>query len=167
MWMLVGIIIIISSIFYQLSATAHIPFNTLFLSFIVIQSTDKNFLVPVGGAIVHSPSPTFLQDVAIMYPGRANMSPIFDLFVTFLSMGEDGLMELWTERQRLLVILQEKLQDFAERRGMQYVLFGIAVSTFISVFSLPFLCGLMNLNSYFLSDLDHPSILYVQVNGCC
>ena len=107
-----------SSLSHTLSPTfSHILSNTLLFNIAVVQSTDKNFLVPVGGAIVNSPSPAFLQDVAKMYPGRANMSPIFDLFVTFLAMGEDGLVELWTERQRLLFILQQKLQRFAEVRG--------------------------------------------------
>ena len=115
-------------------------FNTLFLNMTVIQSTDKNFLVPVGGAIVNSPSPSFLQDVAKMYPGRANMSPIFDLFVTFLAMGEDGLVELWTERQRLLVILQEKLQRFADSRG---TLLCLLLHPEITPASFP-LCGLVS-----------------------
>ena len=93
-----------------------------FIDFIVVQSTDKNFMVPVGGAIVCSPNPTIISEVAKLYPGRANMSPILDLFVTLLSMGEDGLVGLWRERQRVLIILKEKLNSFATLHGERILL---------------------------------------------
>lgn len=35
-----------------------------------VQSTDKNFLVPVGGAIVASSNPDFVKKVAQTYPGN-------------------------------------------------------------------------------------------------
>ena len=35
-----------------------------------VQSTDKNFMVPVGGAVVASSSEAFIQDVAQIYPGQ-------------------------------------------------------------------------------------------------
>jgi O-phospho-L-seryl-tRNASec:L-selenocysteinyl-tRNA synthase len=34
----------------------------------VIQSTDKNFLVPVGGAIISSPNPALIDQVSKLYP---------------------------------------------------------------------------------------------------
>ncbi len=34
-----------------------------------IQSTDKNFMVPVGGAVVASSSEEFINSVSQMYPG--------------------------------------------------------------------------------------------------
>ena len=34
-----------------------------------IQSTDKNFLVPVGGSVVASCSEAFVKEVAQTYPG--------------------------------------------------------------------------------------------------
>jgi len=83
----------------------------------VVQSTDKNFLVPVGGAIVSSPDGAFVAQLAKMYPGRAGMGPVLDLFMTLLAMGEQGLTGLWAERQRLLPVLTERLRVFAEARG--------------------------------------------------
>ena len=83
----------------------------------VVQSTDKNFLVPVGGAIVSSPDGAFVAELAKMYPGRAGMGPVLDLFLTLLAMGEKGFAELWAERQRLLPVLTERLRSFAEARG--------------------------------------------------
>lgn len=34
-----------------------------------VQSTDKNFLVPVGGSVVTSCDEQFIRDVAQIYPG--------------------------------------------------------------------------------------------------
>ena len=36
----------------------------------IVQSTDKNFLVPVGGAIVASPHSAVVDAVSRMYPGE-------------------------------------------------------------------------------------------------
>ena len=49
------------------------------------------FLVPVGGAIVAAPDGGDLVDkVSNIYPGRASMSPVLDLFITLLSIGVEG-----------------------------------------------------------------------------
>ena len=61
---------------------------------LVIQSTDKNFMVPVGGSIVFSQSDSLIQQVSKQYPGRATSSPILDLFITLLSMGTKSLKNL-------------------------------------------------------------------------
>ncbi len=54
----------------------------------LVSSTDKNFMVPVGGSIVYSPKKKDIVDkVNKMYPGRASGAPITDLFITELSMG--------------------------------------------------------------------------------
>lgn len=85
-------------------------------------------MVPVGGAIIASPSTlsssspssqtqpqTFIADVSAMYPGRANASPITDLFITLLSMGEQGYRQLLTDRKRLFTLLQSRLSIVAEK----------------------------------------------------
>lgn len=74
-------------------------------------------MVPVGAAIVTSPDPSFIVQLSKQYPGRASMSPILDLFITLLSMGEDGLLSLWKERQRLFVLMKEKLTAFCASHG--------------------------------------------------
>ncbi|EFC49610.1 predicted protein [Naegleria gruberi] len=67
-----------------------------------VQSTDKNFMVPVGGAVVSSGSDiTFIDKVSKIYAGRASMTPILDLFITLLSMGKDGWEKLLAEREVL------------------------------------------------------------------
>ena len=74
-------------------------------------------MVPVGGAIVSSPDTKVITELGKLYPGRASISPILDLFITLLSMGENGLLELWKERQKLFISLKEKLQVFADSHG--------------------------------------------------
>jgi O-phospho-L-seryl-tRNASec:L-selenocysteinyl-tRNA synthase len=39
-----------------------------------VQSTDKNFLVPVGGAIIAGFDKGLVERISRMYPGRFNMS---------------------------------------------------------------------------------------------
>lgn len=58
----------------------------------VVQSTDKNFMVPVGGALIVAPAANaqLLEAVNKSYPGRASASAHFDLFVTLLHLGADG-----------------------------------------------------------------------------
>ena len=65
-----------------------------------IQSTDKNFMVPVGGAIVAtSQDSKFIDEISRSYPGRASIAPILDLFITLLSMGIKGYKSLLKERK--------------------------------------------------------------------
>lgn len=76
-------------------------------------------MVPVGGAVVVSPDQAFIDAVSGCYPGRASMTPILDLFITLLSMGEDGYRDLLAERQRLCVVLQERLQGVLTKHGLE------------------------------------------------
>lgn len=83
----------------------------------VVQSTDKNFMVPVGGAIVASRSAEFIDLVSSCYPGRASMAPILDLFMTLLSMGETGYRTLLNDRKLLCAQLTEGLNAFAAQHN--------------------------------------------------
>jgi O-phospho-L-seryl-tRNASec:L-selenocysteinyl-tRNA synthase len=72
----------------------------------VIQSTDKNFMVPVGGSIIlgfgskkNSAQVLDIEQVSKIYPGRANASPIVDLFITLLSLGQRGWKDLQKQRE--------------------------------------------------------------------
>lgn len=83
----------------------------------VVQSLDKNFLTPVGGAIIASPSASLVKQVSKVYPGRASSTPIVDLFLTLLTMGEESWRALHTERLRLLPIFLDGLQRVANQFG--------------------------------------------------
>lgn len=69
--------------------------------------------------MVVSPDQSFIDAVSNCYPGRASMTPILDLFITLLSMGEDGYRHLLEERQRLCVVLQQQLQGVVTKHGLQ------------------------------------------------
>lgn len=79
----------------------------------IINSTDKNFLVPVGGALIMSPNPAVIESINKNYPGRASASPMVDLFITLLSMGLDGYKGILEERKRLTGIFRQKLERVA------------------------------------------------------
>lgn len=92
----------------------------------IIQSTDKNFLVPVGGAIVavsargkgcapHAPA--LLAQVSKTYAGRASAAPVLDLFVTLLYLGADGWDALLAEREHNFRALVEQVGRVAEAHG--------------------------------------------------
>lgn len=65
----------------------------------VVQSTDKNFMVPVGGAIIAGPDEKFIAAIAKNYPGRASGSPVLDLFITLLSFGRTGYETMLQEQK--------------------------------------------------------------------
>jgi O-phospho-L-seryl-tRNASec:L-selenocysteinyl-tRNA synthase len=81
----------------------------------IICSTDKNFMVPVGGAIVMSPEEDVIHTVGKVYAGRASSSPIVDLFITLLSLGFQGYQQLLKERNDLLVHFTSKLSEIAAK----------------------------------------------------
>lgn len=75
---------------------------------IIISSTDKNFLVPVGGSILYSPQKPkngIIEKVNKFYPGRASAAPIMDLFITFLQMGDTKLKQMIKERKENFAFL--------------------------------------------------------------
>ncbi|KAH8382562.1 hypothetical protein KR009_004130 [Drosophila setifemur] len=82
-----------------------------------VQSTDKNLLVPVGGALVASFDEHLLQDVASSYAGRASGSQSLDVFMTLLSLGRKGFQSLFQQREENFTYLKEKLREFAKSRG--------------------------------------------------
>ena len=81
----------------------------------VVQSTDKNFMVPVGGAIVASPIPGHIDAVARGYAGRASIGPVLDVFMTLLSMGELQLRRLLEERERLFEHMRAELVRLSQK----------------------------------------------------
>lgn len=85
----------------------------------VIQSTDKNFMVPVGGAVLVSFDKAFAKCVGETYPGRASASPVTDLFITLLSMGRSGYTELTKQRNALKRHLDTRLQEVAQQHGLR------------------------------------------------
>ncbi|RMX66917.1 hypothetical protein DD238_000952 [Peronospora effusa] len=105
----------------------------------VVQSLDKNFLVPVGGAIVCSTSREVIDNVAKLYPGRASATPMLDFFITMLQMGKNEYRRLLEERKHLAAYMREKLEIVAMEEGERVlhvssneISFALTLATFCS-----------------------------------
>ena len=47
---------------------------------LIISSTDKNFMVPVGGSFVYSSNSSLIEKIKKNYPGRASINQLLYLF---------------------------------------------------------------------------------------
>ena len=83
----------------------------------IVCSTDKNFLVPVGGAVILSPHSDVIKKIGTCYAGRASATPVWDLAVTLLSMGLHGYQTLLQQRQILWESFVSQWTIVAERHG--------------------------------------------------
>jgi len=72
----------------------------------IVQSSDKNFLTPVGGSIVVSPNPEIIEWTADTYAGRATAAPVIQTLSALLALGHEKYKEL---------LLKERLLDIAEK----------------------------------------------------
>lgn len=53
----------------------------------------------MGGAIIAGPDKNLMKKVELSYPGRASMTPILDVFITMLGLGENGYRALLEKRK--------------------------------------------------------------------
>ena len=81
----------------------------------IIQSTDKNVLTPVGGAIIASPNEEIITKISQAYAGRASATPIVNFLISMLSLGIEGYQQLLEEQQINRTILKEKLEEVAKK----------------------------------------------------
>ena len=81
----------------------------------IIQSTDKNFLTPVGGALIASPYNKTITKISQAYAGRASASPVVDFLISMLSLGISGYRKLIEEQQINRLNLEKKLEGIAEK----------------------------------------------------
>ena len=80
----------------------------------VVQSTDKNFMVPVGGAVIAAgPDSALIDAVNKIYPGRASLSPLLDMLMTLLHWGQKGWECVLHNREELFAYAKEKLEHVA------------------------------------------------------
>ena len=90
----------------------------------VVCSTDKNFMTPVGGAIILSSTKgeqSMTERIANNYPGRASMSPKLDLFITLLEMGRGGYKKLLEDQKSNFNFLLEELNMLAEKHNTKII----------------------------------------------
>lgn len=76
-----------------------------------VQSTDKNLMVPVGGAIVCGFDANVVRAVSDCYAGRASSSQSLDVLMTLLSLGWCGYREFLDKRELAFCALRKGLLD--------------------------------------------------------
>ncbi|MFX1313079.1 MAG: O-phosphoseryl-tRNA(Sec) selenium transferase [Promethearchaeota archaeon] len=81
----------------------------------IIQSTDKNFLTPIGGTLIASPLKENITKISQAYAGRASATPIVNFLISALSLGISGYQKLIIEQQKNHILLEERLNEVAER----------------------------------------------------
>ncbi|MFX0104011.1 MAG: O-phosphoseryl-tRNA(Sec) selenium transferase, partial [Candidatus Hodarchaeota archaeon] len=81
----------------------------------IIQSTDKNFLTPVGGAVIASPIKENIDKISQTYAGRASATPVVNFLISMLSLGINGYQKLIEEQQQNRKILERKLKEVADK----------------------------------------------------
>nr|MBD3197666.1 O-phosphoseryl-tRNA(Sec) selenium transferase [Candidatus Lokiarchaeota archaeon]MBD3202060.1 O-phosphoseryl-tRNA(Sec) selenium transferase [Candidatus Lokiarchaeota archaeon] len=81
----------------------------------IIQSTDKNFLTPVGGALIASPNKKKIEKISRTYPGRASATPVINFLISMLSLGVDGYEKLIKQQQENRKLLERLLRDVATK----------------------------------------------------
>ncbi|VUZ41744.1 unnamed protein product [Hymenolepis diminuta] len=89
------------------------------LDLLYVQSTDKNLMVPVGGAIIAGFSKNLIKEIAESYPGRASGTPSLDVFATLLHLGRQGWESLCSKREISYIKLAEGLKELADRHGLR------------------------------------------------
>eukprot|EP00940_MAST-03C_sp_MAST-3C-sp2_P000699 g699.t1 len=82
-----------------------------------VQSTDKNFRVPVGGAIVASADASLVEEIGKSYAGRASISPLLDLLLTLLYVGRDRFVRDIRDRKKLGDVMRKKFAALAAKHG--------------------------------------------------
>ena len=82
---------------------------------LVISSTDKNFMVPVGGSFAYSSKVEMIDKIKKNYPGRASISPLLDLFISFLEMGKNKYKKLIIDRKEKYKLLIKKMEEVANK----------------------------------------------------
>ena len=107
---------------------------------VVVQSTDKNFMVPVGGSFLLAKKGCegmILDRVNTMYPGRASMGPSMDVTMTLLHLGETGWRAALDKRVAAKARLCQRLEEVCAELGETPIIcpgndisFGMTLDTF-------------------------------------
>lgn len=77
---------------------------------LIVQSTDKNLMVPVGGSVVAG-NVDVIEQVAKQYAGRASSSQTLDVFMTLLSLGKNGYLKLVANRDSVFQYMMNALMN--------------------------------------------------------
>ena len=86
-----------------------------------VQSTDKNFMVPVGGSIIAGFDNEFVNKISQTYAGRGSSTPSVDVLITLLHLGINGYKQLLNDRKENYIYLKERMKTIAETFGLNVI----------------------------------------------
>ncbi|GAW82784.1 O-phosphoseryl-tRNA(Sec) selenium transferase [Plasmodium gonderi] len=87
----------------------------------VIQSCDKNFLVPVTGGIVFNFDKKQMKELKKHYPGRTPVHAYLDLFITLLELGKKKILNLRKEREENFIWLQKQISTLCSKYNLSLI----------------------------------------------
>ncbi|CAG9475384.1 unnamed protein product [Plasmodium vivax] len=87
----------------------------------VVQSCDKNFLVPVNGGIVFSSDKKKMKELKKHYPGRTPVHAYLDLFITLLELGKRKILNLRKEREENFAWLKDKVSTLCSKYNLSLI----------------------------------------------
>jgi O-phospho-L-seryl-tRNASec:L-selenocysteinyl-tRNA synthase len=85
----------------------------------IVQSSDKNFLAPVGASITVSPNEELVERVAESYAGRASAAPVVQTLAALLALGRERYKALRVEQLENKLNLDTRLNEIAESIGQR------------------------------------------------
>ena len=85
----------------------------------VVQSSDKNFLAPVGASIVVAPKKGFIDSIADTYAGRATAAPVVQTLAALLALGLETYKDLQKEQLENKTFLEQQMNEVAEKLGQR------------------------------------------------
>jgi O-phospho-L-seryl-tRNASec:L-selenocysteinyl-tRNA synthase len=80
----------------------------------IVQSSDKNFLSPVGASVLVSPNKEVVERTAENYAGRASAAPVAQTLAALLALGHERYATLRAEQLDNKLNLDSKLTEIAE-----------------------------------------------------
>lgn len=99
----------------------------------IVQSSDKNFLSPVGGSIIVSPNPQIIDWTSDTYAGRASAMPIVQTLAALLALGFKNYRFLQHQQLENINLLREKLQQISESMAQRVLVVENPVSCAITM----------------------------------
>ncbi|XP_002741399.1 O-phosphoseryl-tRNA(Sec) selenium transferase-like [Saccoglossus kowalevskii] len=84
---------------------------------IFVQSSDKNFMVPVGGSVIAGYNKELVDSISQIYPGRASAASSIDVFITLLTLGSKGYKKLLADRKDMYKYLSQEISKVTALHG--------------------------------------------------
>lgn len=129
----------------------------------IVQSSDKNFLAPVGGAVVCSPSAQRIEELSQAYAGRASAQPCVQFLAAVLALGLSGYRELMAQQKINREFLQDQVAEFAGKIGQRILDVENPIAVAMTINDLPKSFGGMLYNL----RVTGPRVIFPNEFGSC